>query len=147
MAKTLVMFDSMKLGCWNGAANLSGTYRIAFLSDTWSPSIDTSTVASLTSYFCTQLSGNPATKTKQVPGVGAAIALITKSADGVMKFDLSDMNATASSGLNISARYGLLYRSAGTVPSFYWEISTTAIAAAILNITWPSPCFETSDNV
>lgn len=149
MANTFVVFDKMKLGCINGDEHFSGTYRGALMSTGWTPSMATSTLASLTTYFCTQLSGNPADKAKQILGAGQATAFITLTAEGIVKVDLTDINFTASSGLTLSSKYGVLWRSkSATVPMGYWELSTTEVVNSQINITWPTGgLFETSDNV
>lgn len=150
MANTIVMFDSVRAACYAGSEHLSKTFRFAALKSTWTPSIDSSTVASLTSHMVTTLSGDPATKSKRFVGTIATVGDITKSADGVIKFDLSNGAITASSGQLICAQYGLLFASANHaagVPAFYWQMSTAEIVTGTLNITWPDPIWETSDNV
>lgn len=147
MAGTIIMFDSFQFKMWKGDANLSDTFRVAFLKSSWTPSIDTSSVASLTAHMCTTLSGGPADHAKQVPGTSATIAEITKSADGVLKFDLSNIVCTASSGTNLCAQYGVIFGSGGTSPAFYWQLSSAEVVTGSLNLTWPDPVYETSDNV
>lgn len=149
MATTVAMFDSMKLALLNSTEHLSETFRVALGSAGWTPDMNTSTVASLTSKFVALAGGN----TKQCPGPGQAAALITLSAAGRVKFDLSDIALTASTG-NVSARYGFVFKSAtegsyNTItPAFYWEVSSTEVVANIINVTWPSGgLMKTDDNV
>lgn len=115
----------------------------------WTPDMNTSTVASLTSKMVALVGGN----TRQCPGVGQLVANITLSAEGRIRYDLSDIAVTANVG-NMSARYGVGFRSAtdgeyaAVVPCFYWEISSTEVVANILNIQWPSGgLLKTDDNV
>ncbi|NIV38600.1 MAG: hypothetical protein GWN58_57040, partial [Anaerolineae bacterium] len=136
MANTIVIFDAAKLALLNSSYNLSATMRATLMSTGWTPSIDASTVASLSTYFATKFSGGATSK--QCPGPDQAVALVTKTADGVIKFDLSDIAFTASSGTNLSARYGLVYPSGGTIPVLYWEISSDEVVASQINVTWPS---------
>lgn len=149
MATTVVMFDSMKMALLNSTEHLSETFRVALGSSGWTPDINTSTVASLTSKFVALAGGN----TRQCPGPGQVVALITLSAAGRVKFDLSDIALTASVG-NVSARYGFGFKSAtegsyNTItPCFYWEVSSVEVVANIINITWPSGgLIKTDDNV
>jgi hypothetical protein len=142
MGKTVVIFDKAKRELMTGGLNLSDTFRVALLSAGWTPSIDTSSVASLTAYFHAKASAGQAVR--QIMPIGD----FTKTADGVLKFDLSDIAVTASSGENICARYGVIYGSGQTVPLAYWELSTAEVVASQINIQWDSAgVFETSDNV
>lgn len=149
MANTIAMFDSFKRALMAGSEHMSKTFHVGIMSAGWTPDMNTSTVASLTSKMVALVGGN----SRQCPGVGQVVANITVSAAGRVRFDLSDLAVTASVG-NMSARYGCGWRSAtdgqlnAVVPCFYWEISTTEIVANILNIQWPSGgIFKTDDNV
>lgn len=142
MAKTIVIFDSAKRELMTGGLNLSDTYRLYLLTAGWTPSIDTSTRASLTAYMCPTISGDR-TAGRQFSAIGD----FTKTADGVLKFDLPDITCTASTGTNLSAMYGVIIASAATMPLLYWEISTAEVVASQINITMPTEgVFETSDN-
>jgi hypothetical protein len=152
---TFVVFDIAKLGMGRALVNLSATYRAA----PWSgatPSIDTSTMASLTAGMTVanlSASGQTAAvgsagRQLAPPGDGALSAQWTKTADGVIKFDLSDIAFTASSGANITANHVIIWRSGTTLPLGYAELSTGTIVASQINVQWPAEgLFETSDNV
>lgn len=149
MATTVAMFDSMKMALLGSTEHLSKTFRVALMSAGWTPDMNTSTVASLTSKFVALVGGN----TRQCPGPGQVTALLTLSAAGRVKFDLSDIALTASTG-NVSARYGAVFRSATdgaynvVTPALYWEVSSTEVVANIINVTWPSGgLLKTDDNV
>jgi len=142
MGKTVVVFDKAKIGLLSGDLKLSDTYRVALLSGGWTPSIDTSTVVSVTTYFHLKASAGQADR--QIANVGT----VAKVTDGVIKFDLDDIAVTASTGENICARYGVLFASGGAIPLAYWELSTAEVVASQINVQWDSAgVFETSDNV
>lgn len=149
MATTVAMFDSMKLALIGGTEHLSKTFRVALMSAGWTPDLNTSTVASLTSKMVALAGGH----TRQCPGPGQVVALVTLSAAGRVKWDLSDIALTASAG-NVSARYGVVFKSAAdggygsVIPAVYWEVSSTEVVANIINVTWPSGgLVKTDDNV
>jgi hypothetical protein len=148
MAKTVVIFDSAKLALMTGGLNLSDTYRCALLTAAWTPSIDISDFGnSISSFANPNASGGDAVRVVNPPGGGALGDQFTKTADGVLKFDLSDVAFTASTGLNICAQYGVIYASGATVPLAYWELSTGEVVASQINVQWPAAgIFETSDN-
>lgn len=151
MAFTFNVFDSLWLSIMTSPEHLSETFRIALTKNTWDPTADptVSSVASLTANFITNLSGGA--KDKQIVGPGSTVALVSRSAAGVLKFDLSDIGITATTGGTLCARYAILFRSAASyaaVPPLGWvELSSTEMDATLINITWPDPLFETSDNV
>jgi len=149
MAATLVMFDKWKEEMLLGNVGLSDTFLVALLSAGWTPSIDTSSVTnSLSTYFCASASGGDAIRSLNPPGGGTLSDQVTKTANGVIKIDFSDVAITASSGVNMDCQYGVIYPSAGAVPFAYWEISSAAITVSQLSITWPAAgLIETSDNV
>lgn len=147
---TFVVFDSFKLAVFRGDTNFSGTYRCMLMSAGWTPNLQTSTVASLTGAFCTQLSNYPTATSRQVLGAGTTGgAFITLTLTGVIKFDLTDIAFTATSGSQLSAQYGCLYKSASqTVPMGYWQLSSAEVVGSQINITWPAAgLFETSANL
>ena len=152
MAKTFVVFDIAKHALMTGGMNLSNTFRCALISaGAWTPAIDDAT-ATLTStaiegtWAHQKGSGTVAVAVCNPPGNGTLGNQFTKSAAGVYKFDLSDVAITASTGSNITSQYAVVYESAGMALGF-WEISSAAIVASQVNITWPaSGLFETSDN-
>lgn len=153
MAKTFVIFDIAKHALMTGGMNLSNSYRCALISaGAWTPTIDDLT-ATLTStaidatWAHQKGSAGAATRKLVPPGGGTLANQWTKTANGVYKFDLSDIALTASTGFNITTQYAVVYESAGMALGF-WEISTAAIVASQVNITWPADgLFETSDNV
>jgi len=109
MAKTVVIFDSAKLALMTGGMNLSDTYRCALLSAGWTPSIDISDIAnSISSFMHTKGSNGLADRVVNPPAGGSLGDQFTKTADGVLKFDLSDVAFTASSGENLCAQYGVV---------------------------------------
>lgn len=145
-AGTIVIYDSAKLMLGRASLNLSQTFAIALAhSASYTPNIDDSTFASGSFLL---LSGNGVSR---VAGVG----LWTKTAAGVMKLDLSDINLTASSGVNLSAKWAVLFAqnaaaaTASYVPVMYFDLSTGGeVVASQINITFPAEgLFETSDNV
>lgn len=151
MAKTVIIFDSAKLALMTGGLNLSDTYRVALLSAGWTPSIDISDFGnSISSFQCTGVSGGPVAggqRQAASPGGGGLGDQFTKTADGVLKFDLSDIAFTATSGSNISAQYGVIVASGATIPLAYWELSTAEVVASQINVQWPAAgIWETSDN-
>lgn len=148
MAKTVVIFDSAKLALMTGGMNLSDTYRCALLSAGFTPSIDISDIAnSISSFMHTKGSAGLADRVVNPPGGGSLGDQFTKTADGVLKFDLSDVAFTASSGENLCAQYGVIYASGATIPLAYWELSTAEVVASQINVQWPAAgVFETSDN-
>lgn len=142
MGKTVVIFDKAKRELMTGGLSLSDTFRLVLLSGGWTPSIDTSTMGSVCANIHAKASGGNANR--QILPIGD----FTKTADGVLKFDLSDIAVTASSGENLCARYGVIYGSGQTVPLLYWELSTAEVVASQINVQWDSAgLFETSDNV
>lgn len=145
---TIVIFDRAKLGLLTGDVNLSATMRGWLMSTGWTPNIDTSTIASLTTYFHTKLSGSFSDGRRiNPPGGGTLADQVTKTADGVLKFDLSDVAFTASSGASLSAQYGVVAKSGGTIPILYWQLSTAEVVATQVTVQWPAAgLFETSDN-
>lgn len=141
MADTFVVFDKAKLAVLTGGLNFSDTFRCALMSAGWTPSMDTSTVASLTSFWHTKGSAGQADRK-------VGLSTVTYTAAGVIKFDLSDVVFTASTGTNISAMYGVVYGSAQTIPMGYWVLSVSEIVSNQITIQWPAAgLFETSDNV
>jgi len=150
-AGTFNIYDSAKLRIGRGELNLSQTFFVCVThSASYTPNIDDSDYGGSISAGVLLLSGNDA-----VRQVGTGVGLWTKTAAGVMKFDLSDVNLTASSGVNLSAKYCVLLADNGAaattsyVPVGYFELSVgSSVVASQINITWPAAgVFETSDNV
>jgi hypothetical protein len=145
MATTVVLFTPAIRALLTGGMSLSDSYRCALMTSSWSPDNATSTVASLTAYWCTSGSNGQADRHVYPPSNGTLADQCTVTADGVAKFDLSDVVLTATTGQQIDARYGLVYASAATVPLGYWEISITAVTAAQFTAQWNADgLFETS---
>ena len=148
-AGTINIYDSAKYKLGLGLLNLSQTFVIAIThSASYTPNIDDSDYGASISKGVILLSGGGATR---VIGVG----VWTKTAAGVMKFDLSDVNITASTGLNLSGKYGIVLAQNGAaattsyLPVAYFQLSAgSSVVASQINITWPAAgLFETSDNV
>lgn len=148
-AGTINIYDSAKYKLGLGLLNLSQTFVIAIThSASYTPNIDDSDYGASISKGVILLSGNAATR---VIGVG----VWTKTAAGVMKFDLSDVNVTASTGINLSGKYGIVLAQNGAaatvsyLPVAYFQLSAgSSVVASQINITWPAAgLFETSDNV
>lgn len=156
MAGTLVMFDSWKEELLLGNVGFSDSFRCALLSAGWTPSIDISSMSlSICSFIAASASNQAgarftgaADRKVAPPGGGTLSDQITKTADGVIKLDLSDLVFTASSGINMDVQYLVGYASAVDTPAFYWEISTGALTVSQFTVQWPAAgLFETSDNV
>ena len=145
MANTIGFFNSYLIRQWTGGANLSATVRACLLSAGWTPDRDTSDFdTSISAYVAESASGGDAIRQCASPGGGNQVTL---SATNVVKFDLSDVVFTASSGVNLDGQYVVLIESTGSIPIAYYEISTASVAATQLLVTWPDPIFETSANV
>jgi len=152
-AGTFIFLDSAKLLIMGGAFHLSATHVVGLVhsASVGALDIDTSTQASMTALT---LSGDVIYKTQ------GAISVITKTAAGVLKYDMSDINMTASSGVTLSAKWAVVLspmQISGTVatvtssfvPIGFFELSVgSEVVASQINITWPAAgVFETSDNV
>lgn len=150
-AGTFNIYDSAKLLLGNGGLSLSQTFHVCLThSASYTPNIDDSDFGASISAGAILLSGDAITRQ-----VGTGVGLWTKTADGVMKFDLSDVNFTASTAINLSAKYCVLMAdnaAAATtsyVPVGWFELSVgSSVVASQINIQWPAEgVFETSDNV
>ena len=129
-----------------GDLALSNTFR-CYLLDNWTPDYSTSTIASLTAAITQNLSGS-----WSEGRAFSVIGDITRTAAGVIKFVLPDITFTASSGINLTARYGVVAASGAGAHAMgdadllgYWEVSTADIIATQLNLTLPTDgLFDTS---
>lgn len=146
MANTIGLFDKIKTELFK--EYFCATFRGVLLNQAAAPDMNTSTMASLNASIVV-LSGNATLTGRQIVGTSAAYADVTLTAAGIMKIDLSDMAFTASTGTNMTAKFGALYKSrSATAPVFFWEISTASVVASQINVTWPSGgVFTTDDNV
>lgn len=149
MANTFIVFDAFKKAMFLGQAHLSDTYRVYIMSAGWTPSIATSTVASMTAQLCQKLSSSWSDG-RQL----AALPDVTISAAGVIRVDISDIAFTASTGTNLSAQYAFIAKSGAGAhktadpPMGYWALSSAEVVASQINCTIDaSGIFETSDNV
>jgi len=150
-AGTFNIYDSAKLLMGRAGLNLSQTFYVVLThSASYTPNIDDSDYGASISAGAILLSGNGVTRQ-----VGTGVGLWTKTAAGVMKFDLSDVNLTASTGINLSAKYCVLLAENGAaattsyLPVGYFQLSVgSSVVASQINIQWPAAgVFETSDNV
>lgn len=134
MAKTVVVFDAAVGALGKGSINLSDTYRCYLMSAGWSPDYNTSTFASLTAQFCTQLSGNFS------EGRSLGLCDWTRTAAGVWRFTpaTDPLTFCASSGTNLSAQYAAVVASGGSIPLCYWEISTAEVVASRIILDFPA---------
>lgn len=145
MGTTFIRFNPALDGHGRATMSFSVTFRCALMNDSWTPDNDTSTIASLTSVWCTSASGGQADRRCQPPNGGSLGSQWAYVSDGVYKFDLSDVAITATAGQEIDARYGLIYASAAMRAEGYWEISVTAVAAQQFTAQFPSAgIFDTS---
>lgn len=145
MATTVVLFTPAIRALMTGGLSLSDSYRCALMTSSWTPDNATSTVASLTGLWCTSGSNGQADRHVYPPANGTLADQCTVTADGVVKFDLSDLVFTATTGQQLDARYGVVYPSAGAIPLGYWEISITTVTAAQYTAQWNAEgLFDTS---
>jgi len=150
-AGTFNIYDSAKFRIGAAELNLSQTFFVVLThSASYTPNIDDSDFGASISAGCITLSGDDITRQ-----IGTGVGLWTKTADGVLKFDLSDVNLTATSGSNLSAKYAVVLADGGAtgttsyIPVGWFELSVgSSVVASQINITWPAAgVFETSDNV
>lgn len=140
MANTVVIFDAWKLAAFRGQVNASATHRMYLLNG--APDIDTSSYSSsISALVATSASGGNADK--QLANV-----VVTKTANGVVKWDADDVTFTSTTGQTLDIQYVLVRQSSVDIPHFYWEVSTGSIAATQFGVSAPAAGFwETSDNV
>ena len=154
MANTIIVFDSAKERMMLGTLNLSLSLLVG-LANNWTTAngitgdrMDTSSVtASVSSFWATSASGGVAVR-RAPPLAGDPLNNVTKSAQSRIKFDLSDMAITATSGQNIDAGWAVVYLSVSGIPVCYWEISSATVSGAVLSIPWPAGgLFKTDDSL
>lgn len=152
---TIIVFDTAKEDLLTGGQNLSDTYRCALCSASYTFSVGLSQgMDTLCAHIHTKGSADASAiftgavdRKVNPPGGGGLGDQLTITAAGKLKFDLSDVNFTASSGTNICAKYGLVYASGATNPLGFWTLSTAEVVASQINVTWPSAgLFEVSSN-